>query len=258
MAYDTYHLDGSTIKHGDCLEVMADIPGESVDLILADLPYGTTYATWDKLIPADKLWAAYTRIAKSKCAIVLTASQPFTSMLVASAPHLFRCEWIWDKVNPANFANANKQPLKQHESVLVFGKGQTTYNPQKVPGRANHVQGKNAGKNISETRLISDRAADDLSGLKFPKSIVTFSKHSSQCGHHPTQKPVDLLRYLIRTYSNSGDLVLDNTMGSGSTGVAAILEGRRFIGIESEGKYVDTAIRRISAEIQMFPQAVNS
>jgi DNA modification methylase len=233
------------IRHGDCLELLPTIPDQSINCIMVDLPYGTTYAAWDSVIPLDKLWVEWKRLLVPGGAIVLTASQPFTSALVMSNPKWFRCEWIWDKVNAANFANANKQPLKSHESVLVFGERQTTYNPQKVVGEKNHVQGKSAAKNISELRLLSERVADDLSGMKFPKSIQTFPKHSSQCGLHPTQKPVELMRYLIRTYTNPGEVVLDHCCGSGSTLVAAKQEGRNYIGIESHAPYFEIAKRRL-------------
>lgn len=223
---------------------MPQIPDSSVDMILCDLPYATTYAKWDELIPFDKMWEQYLRIAKDDAAIVLTASQPFTSALVMSQPRLFRCEWIWDKHNPANFANAKKQPLKQHESVLVFSKKASRYFPQMTPGKPNHKQG-HSKVNASETRLIKDRVADDLSGLKYPKSIIQFPKHSSQCGLHPTQKPVALFEYLIRTYSERGDLVLDNCIGSGTTAIAAISTGRNWIGIEQDDKYYKIAQERI-------------
>lgn len=232
--------------HGDCIDVMKTFPDASIDLIFADLPYGTTYAGWDSVIPSAALWEAYGRLIKPKGAILLTASQPFTSALVMGKPEWFRCEWIWDKVNGANFANANRQPLKTHESVLVFGPTGTNYYPIKVPGKPNHVQGKNAKANVSETRLINERVADDKSGLKFPKSIQTFAKHSSQCGLHPTQKPVDMLEYFIKSYSLEGDTVLDNTMGSGSTGAACLATGREFIGIEKEKKYFDIASERLN------------
>src|SRR5487761_1077945 len=222
------------IYEADCLHFMAYAPAASVDLVLTDLPYGTTYAPWDSVIPLDDLWTAWLRVLKPKGAIVLTASQPFTSQLVMSRPKLFRCEWIWDKVNGANFANANRQPLKVHESVLVFGEGQTTYNPQKTQGKPTHVQGKMAKERNCETQRISKRAADDLSGLKFPKSIQTFPKHSSQLRPHSTQKPVELFEYLIRTYSNHGDTVLDCCAGSGTTGEAAMRCGRRALLVDND------------------------
>lgn len=232
---------------GDCLEVMKTLD-KSVDAVITDLPYGTTYAPWDSVIPLPDLWQAWARILVPAGAIVLTASQPFTSALVMSNPKWFRCEWVWDKVNAANFANAKKQPLKVHESVLIFAERQTTYNPQKVLGAKNHVQGRST-VNASETRLINGRVEDDLSGMKYPKSIQTFPKHSSQCGLHPTQKPLDLMRYMVRTYTNPGDVVLDPCMGSGTTCLAAKLEGRRYIGIEREPKYFETAKKRIEGEL---------
>lgn len=234
-----------TIHNGDCMDLMKAIETGSVDMILADLPYGTTYAEWDTALPMAALWAEYSRVIKGNGAIVLTASQPFTSALVASNPSMFRCEWIWDKVNAANFANANRQPLKVHESVLIFAKGQSPYFPIKTPGKANHVQGKKMAPVERETFLIKERAPDDLSGMKFPKSIITIPKHSSQCGLHKTQKPVSLGDYFIRTYSAPGDLVLDNCMGSGSFGVSAMECGRRFIGIEMDRKHFITASWRI-------------
>lgn len=234
---------------GDCLNVLPGLPDKSVDCVMTDLPYGTTYAPWDSVLPLEILWREWARLLKPAGAIVMTASQPFTSALVMSNPRWFRCEWIWDKVNGANFANANKQPLKSHESVLVFGERQTTYNPQKVAGAKNHVQGKSAARNISELRLISARVADDLSGMKYPKSIQTFPKHSSQCRLHPTEKPVELMRYLVLTYTNPGDVILDPCCGSGTTCLAAKEEGRHYIGIEKEGKYAEVSTSRMKGTL---------
>lgn len=233
---------------GDCLERMKEIPDGSVDLVLCDLPYGTTYATWDAVIAFDELWREYWRVARLDAAVVLTANQPFTSALVASQPKAYRCEWVWNKHNASNFANAKRQPLKQHESVLVFSRKACRYFPQMVPGTRNHVQGRST-VNKSDTRLIHRRVADDLSGLKYPKTILDFPKHSSQVGLHPTQKPVDLMAYMVRTYSLEGELVLDNCMGSGSTGVACVQEGRRFIGIEKDRSYFEIAYNRIADTI---------
>lgn len=244
------------IHHGDCLSVMREIPPGSVDMVLADLPYGTTYAPWDSVISLDRLWPALRRVAKPKAAMIFTASQPFTSVFVCSNIKEFRVEWIWDKVNGANFANANKQPMKTHESVLVFASGQPAYNPQKTRGRPNHVQGKNARSRNCETQLIKERVADDLSGLKHPKSIqsdealegvvVTFPKHSSQSKLHSTQKPVDLFEYFIRTYSREGETVLDCAAGSGTAGEAALRCGRRAILIDNDLKCIATMRERFS------------
>jgi DNA modification methylase len=233
------------IIEDDCLAHMRVMPDACVDMVLTDLPYGTTYAPWDSVIPLDDLWASWLRITKPRAAIVLTASQPFTSRVVMSRPDLFRCEWIWDKVNGANFANANKQPLKVHESVLVFATGQTAYNPQKTTGKPNHVQGARAAARNCETQRISERAADDLSGMKFPVSIQTFPKHSSQSRLHSTQKPVELFEYLIRTYSNAGGIVLDCCAGSGTTGEAANRSGRHAILIDDKSECVETMNARL-------------
>jgi len=229
---------------GDCLKLMDDIPDGKIDMILADLPYGTTYQLWDTIIPMNKLWDKYERIIKSNGAMVFTTSQPFSSLMICSKLEWFRCEWIWNKKNPTNFPNANKQPLKQHENILVFGKTATVYYPIKISGQKNHKQGKSKS-NISETRLINKRIDDDLSGMKFPKTILDFPKHSSQCKFHPNQKPIELLEYLIKTYTLENEWVLDNTMGSGSTGVAANNLKRNFIGIENNKKYFDVAEQRI-------------
>ena len=209
---------------------------------------GTTACKWDVVIPFEPLWEQYKRIIKDRGAIVLTASQPFTSALVMSNPKMFKYEWIWNKCNPTNFALANKQPLKYHENVLVFSKKQSIYNPIKWQGNKNHKQG-NSKENYAETRGNIKRSIDDLSGMKFPKSIIEFVKHSSQCGLHPTQKPVALLEYLIKTYTLEGETVLDNTMGSGSTGVACINTKRNFIGIEKDIGYFEIAKKRIEEQV---------
>jgi site-specific DNA-methyltransferase (adenine-specific) len=237
-------METNKLYLGDCLELMRDIPDNSIDLILCDLPYGTTYAAFDTIIPFEPLWEAYRRIAKDDAAIVLTANQPFTSALVMSQPKLFRCEWVWNKTNASNFANAKRQPLKQHETVLVFSKKGTRYFPQMVPGKPNHVQGRST-VNKSDTRLINGRVADDLSGLKYPKTILDFPKHSSQVGLHPTQKPIALFEYLIRTYSREGELVLDNCIGSGTTAIAAMNTNRQWIGMEKDEVYYEVARKRI-------------
>jgi len=236
------------LQQGDCLELMKDIPDGSVDMILADLPYGTTACKWDTIIPFEALWEQYERIIKDNGAIVLTASQPFTSALVMSNPKLFKYEWIWDKKNPSNFAMARKQPLKYHESVLVFAKKQTEYYPIKWQGKPNHKQGSLNNAQRSDVYGKIQRTKDNLSGMKYPRSIIEISKHSSQGGLHPTQKPVALLEYLIKTYTNKNETVLDNTMGSGSTGVACVNTGRNFIGMELEEKYFGIAEQRIMEE----------
>lgn len=230
-----YQTDRATLYHGDCLAVLPGLAAGSVDLILADLPYGTTACAWDSVIPLDKLWTEYKRVLKPRGAVVLTASQPFTSILVASNLDWFDCEWIWEKDRGSNFLNAPRQPMKEHESVLVFALGSHTYNPIRIPrtaggasrvkykpSRANKVRSQyNGGIGIQNTWTNPDGRG--------PRSILPFNRET---GLHPTQKPVALGRYFVRTYSNPGDVVLDNTMGVGSFVVAAIEEGRRAIGIE--------------------------
>lgn len=244
--------DNVKLLQGDCLELMRALPGASVDLVLCDLPYGTTACAWDSVIPFDALWAEYRRIAKRNAAIVLTASQPFTTALIASNLREFKYCWIWDKANPTNVANAKRQPLKYHEDVAVFYREQCVYNPIKWKGAPNHKQGKSSSR-VSESVGTIGRGPDDLSGLKFPRSIIEIPKHSSQCGLHPTQKPVALMEYLVRTYTNEGDTVLDNCMGSGTTGVACMNTGRRFIGMEMDAGYFAIADGRIRAAFELIP-----
>ena len=232
--------------HGDCLIEMRNIPDKSVDMILADLPYGTTACKWDTIIPFDKLWEQYERVIKPNGAIVLTASQPFTSALVMSNPKLFRYEWIWIKNRGSNFALANKMPIKEHESVLVFYKKLPTYNPIKQ-------QRAESGKERVKTIINPSTASENYGGivlqegkiydeLRFPSS---WQKFNCEVGLHPTQKPVSLFEYIIKTYSNEGELILDNCAGSGTTGVACVNTGRNFIGIELDKGYFKIAEKRI-------------
>jgi site-specific DNA-methyltransferase (adenine-specific) len=246
-------MEKDRIYKGDCLEVMRDIPDKSVDCILCDLPFGTTKNSWDSIIPFDPLWEQYNRIIKDDGAIVLFSQQPFTSMLVMSNPKMFKYELIWEKENGTGFLNANHAPLKIHENILVFGKGATsptkksvsmTYNPQKIKGKPyTAVQGY-SGNNYSPTKgnvTVSD-------GMRYPTDILRFQRDKNK--YHSTQKPVELLQYLIRTYTNEGDVVLDNTMGSGSTIIASIKEKRQYIGIEKDEHFFDIAKKRIENELQ--------
>ena len=235
---------------GDCLEVMKDIPDKSVDMILADLPYGTTACKWDTRIPFEPLWEQYKRIIKDNGAIVLTASQPFTSALVMSNIKMFKYDLIWDKQLTSGFLNANRMPLRSHEDILVFYSKQPTYNPQKVKGKKNHSKGKMTSETnndygkygkIDNTEILGD--------MKHPRSIISFEKPHPSKSIHPTQKPVALFEYLIKTYTNEGDLVLDNCAGSGTTGVACKKTGRNFIGIEISPKYCKIAQERLRQEI---------
>jgi site-specific DNA-methyltransferase (adenine-specific) len=233
-----------TLHHGDCLEVMKEIPDDSVDLVLCDLPYGTTACAWDSVIPFENLWAEYRRVTKRNAAIVLTASQPFTTALAASNLGEFKYQWVWQKERPSNPQLAKLQPLKVHEDILVFAKGRAPYNPQglvEIPESERKVH-KPETNNLGHCK----RKPYVQTHTGYPKSIMSFP---SERGFHPTQKPVALMEYLIRTYTNDGDVVLDNTMGSGTTGVACMNTGRRFIGIEREAQYLEIARARINAAV---------
>lgn len=235
-------VDPFDLYHGDCLDVMAGLPDASVDMILCDLPYGTTACKWDTVIPFEPLWAQYRRVAKRNAAIVLTASQPFTTSLIASNMREFRYCWVWDKTKGGNFALARKQPMKSHEDVCVFYRAQPTYNPEmEVRGAVRKKGGGKASDNFGIVPSVS------YNNTYFPKSIIQFSTGSRVDHHHPTQKPVALMEYLIRTYTHEGEAVLDNCMGSGTTGVACANTGRRFVGIERDDKYFAIASERIAA-----------
>jgi DNA modification methylase len=238
---------------GDCLERMGEIPDGAVDMVLCDLPYGTTACKWDSVIPFEPLWAHYWRLLKPTGAILLTAAQPFTSALVMSQPERFRDEWVWHKNSGSNFANAARQPLREHESVLVFSTGITTYNPQRrqrlnersEKATARPIHGSSRGQHVLGLKPIV-KQYDPAS--RNPGTVLQFDSVANAGGHklHPTQKPVALMEYLIRTYTNEGDTVLDNTMGSGTTGVACANTGRKFIGIERDPTYFAIAERRIA------------
>lgn len=243
------------LHHGDCLEIMPLIPDKSVDMILCDLPYGTTACKWDIIIPFEKLWKQYERIIKDNGAIVLTASQPFTSALVMSNPKIFKYEWIWEKSKASNFVHVNYQPLKSHENILIFSKYPAAQNsakknmvylPIKTIGEPY-----NKGKvKVTEGVLTGGRSniveVKSLNGERHPRSVIYFRTAESEGSLHPTQKPVELFEYLIKTYTNEGETVLDNCMGSGTTGVACKMTGRKFIGIEKELKYFHIASNRIN------------
>lgn len=228
---------------GDCLELLPDIPEGSVDMVLCDLPYGTTACAWDSVIPMNKLWEQYNRVCKPNAAMVFTAVQPFTTVLAASNLENFRYEWIWEKPQGTNPMNAQVMPLKAHENILVFYKKKPTYNPQmwySTPYSGFSSNTKKIGEVYGEA---TSKHRDNPDGSRYPKTILKFKQEK---GFHPTQKPVDLMRYLIRTYTNEGDVVLDNTMGSGTTCVAAALERRKYIGMESDSGYYDIAVTRVN------------
>ena len=242
-------LEINKIHHGDCLELMKDIKDNSVDMILCDLPYGTTACKWDIIIPFDNLWKQYKRIIKDNGVIILTASQPFTSILVNSNIKMFKYEWIWEKEKPSNFAIAKFQPLKYHENILCFAKGKSTYNPIMTKGNKNHSVGKGIRRKENQSNANIKKVITRMDGLKFPKSIIRINRESKPI--HPTQKPLELFEYFIKTYTTEGDLILDNCIGSGTTAVACKRTNRNFIGIEKEQKYVDIAIKRLSQKTLM-------
>ena len=235
-----------TLLQGDCLELMKEIPDGSVDMILCDLPFGTTKNPWDVPLPFEPLWEQYNRIIKGNGAIVLFSQMPFTAQLVMSNPKYFRYEWIWQKTKCSGFMNAKKMPLKQHENILVFYKKLPTYNPQGIKTGVSIKTGrsrKGNSRNYGKTGCGNPDYIQTTSN--YPKDIIMFSNPSNKGHLHSNQKPVALLEYLIKTYTNEGDVVLDNCMGSGSTGVAAVNTGRRFIGIELEQDYFEIAQNRI-------------
>ena len=253
---------------GDCLEVMKTLPDNSVDAIITDLPYGTTACRWDTVIPLELLWAQYKRIVKTNGVITLTASQPFTSALVMSNPEMFRYEWIWNKVRGANFMNLQNRPLKTQEQVLVFSQtANFTFNPERVMRTAASLKRDPIGSTNGRTiysRNVTHYNAKRLEkvilradGTKHPIDIIKFS--AQEIGgtkiKHPTKKPVALMEYLIKTYTNEADTVLDNCMGSGTTGVACVRTNRHFIGIELDPEYFTIATRRIEDTDPLF-QAV--
>lgn len=241
--------------HGDCLEEMKNIPDKSINLILCDLPYevlnkGNKNAQWDKMIPMDELWKQYNRIITDNGAIVLFAQGMFTCQLMMSNPKNWRYNLIWDKRLPGGFLNAKRMPLRSHEDIVVFYKKLPTYNPQMEEGIPLHGRGTSfKTKDLTNNCYGNMSVTDDLrkgSTQKFPRSVLRFDKPHPSTLLHPTQKPVSLLEYLIKTYSNEGDAVLDNCMGSGSTGVACVNTGREFIGIELNDKYFEIAKGRIN------------
>ena len=240
------------IIHGDCLDVMPSIPDKSIDMILCDLPYGTTACKWDTIIPFELLWEQYERIIKDNGAIVLTASQPFTSLLVFSNLRLFRYEWVWDKVAVANPMLAKVMPLKTHENICVFYKNKPSYNPIMTEGVMWNRAGSAGHLAFTGKAPNKGKAKSDSNTSRYPKTIIKFSNANRTQANHPTQKPVPLFEYLIRTYTNEGETVLDNCIGSGTTAIAAYNTNRHYIGIEKEEKYVNIARERIRKHTQQM------
>lgn len=230
----------NTITCGDCLQLLPLIDPQSITLILCDLPYGTTQNSWDSVIPLEPLWEQYQRILKPNGVVALTASQPFTSQLVMSAPDWFRYEWIWRKNNATGHLNAHRMPMKEHESVLIFSKESTTYNPQGLQLFAKKTRRGGNGDNYGKSGTENFQQ-----WTNYPRSIIEFATDTSKS--HPTQKPVALFEYLIRTYTIENELVLDNCCGSGTTGVACINTGRRYIQFEKDLTYFEIAKKRLES-----------
>ena len=242
----------SVLVHADCFDVFPYIADKSVNLILCDLPYGTTACKWDSILPFDKLWKEYERIITDNGAIVLTASQPFTSALVMSNPKMFKYEWIWKKTRYSGNLNATRMPLKAHENILVFAKGKAPYYPIKTDA-PEHLIDKRKNVNPSIVKdggayngskgFVNIRKKDD--GTRYPTTVQEF-KNPNNNSLHPTQKPLELMKYLIKTYSNEDDVVMDNCMGSNTTGLACKELNRQYIGIEKEKAYYDISVKRVT------------
>ena len=239
--------DKVQLYKGDCLEIMKDIKDKSIDMILCDLPYGTTACKWDAIIPFEPLWEQYKRIIKDHSAIVLFGSEPFSSALRMSNIKDYRYDWIWEKEQGANFMLCKYQPYKVHETISVFSKKRHTYMPQMTKGKP-YISGKGTSGEITNN-VVKKQTKNN--GTRYPRSIQKFNTDKSKGSLHPTQKPVALLEYLIKTYTNEGETVLDNCMGSGSTGEACLRTNRNFIGIEKDDKYFDIAYNRINGYIYM-------
>lgn len=241
------------LYNDDCLNVLPTLTDNSVDMVLVDLPYGTTYNKWDSIIPLDELWKEYNRIVKPNGAFVFTAQSPFNIVLANSNLKNYRYEWIWHKNKSTGHLNAKKMPMKSHENVLVFYRKLPTYNPQKTSGHAkrnssftkNHEKDRYAGRNYALGNVQPNSGGQQD---RYPRSVLEIPVHNNDQDDkfHPTQKPIELMQYMIRTYTNVGDVVLDNAMGAGTTCVASKMEGRKYIGIELEKEYYDLAEIRIA------------
>lgn len=251
-------MELNKIYNEDCLVGMSRIPDKSVDMILCDLPYGTTNNEWDIMIPFASLWKHYERIIKDNGAIVLTATQPFTSLLITSNIKLFRYSLSWDKKTASGFLNAKKMPLRAHEDIVVFYKSLPLYNPQFTQRTEEELKRfcKEEARDNSSTPSYNKyaygtRPTRSTRINKYPTSVIRINglSRESDKGIHPTQKPVPLFSYLIRTYTNAGDLVLDNCMGSGTTAISCIQEGRNFIGFEMNKKFYEDSLERIAKEL---------
>lgn len=235
--------------NADCFDIFPQIKDKSIDLVLCDLPYGTTQCKWDSVLDLSKLWEQYERIIKNNGAIVLTAQTPFDKVLGASNLKLLKYEWIWEKQKATRFLDCRKRPLQAHENVLVFAKNQPLYNPQMTQGEPydKGFRRTNADKTQAEIYgTFKGARIINKTGLRFPRTVQKFNTAEGDGKFHPTQKPISLMEFIVKTYTNEGDLVLDNTFGSGTTAVACRNTNRRFVGMEKEKKYFDIAVQRLS------------
>lgn len=238
-------LELNKIHHGDCLELMKDIPDKSVSMVLSDIPYGSTQCKWDAIIPFEPLWEQYERIIKDNGAIVLTARQPFTSALVMSNPSMYKHKWVWNKKQSGSPQNAKWMPHQIEEDIIVFAKGRVNYYPIMRKGKM-----RKRGGYKESNRIMGEFEAgfESYSDMYYPTNIIEIA-NPRRDKLHPTQKPVELFEYLIKTYANEGDVVLDNCIGSGTTAIAAINTNRNWIGMELEQEYVDIANKRINEHV---------
>jgi site-specific DNA-methyltransferase (adenine-specific) len=253
--WDIARVSRSTLFLADCFDVFPFIEDNSIDAIICDLPYGTTACKWDSILPLNKLWEQYKRILKDNGVIVLTSTEPFTSVLITSNIENYKYCWYWDRCIKSNFLNAKHQPIRHIETIPVFYKNKPTYNPILKPKRKDQIRWNNIPSKQKQTDTLStvgylknrfERREIPLD-MDYPTELLTFSLPSANKGrNHPTEKPVELMEYLVKTYTNENEIVLDNTMGSGTTGLACLKTNRQFIGIEKEKQYYDVAVRRLS------------
>lgn len=248
MAVTLGRSENIKLFHGDCMKVLENLETDSVDMVMVDLPYGTTQCKWDSILSLEDLWKQYNRVCKKNAAMVFTAAQPFTSYLVMSNPKCFKYSWVWEKSKATGYLNAKKMPMRAHEDVCVFYRKPPIYNPQMVAGAPY-----NKGKAHRPTDVYGEQKSvlvKNDTGLRYPRTVQYFKTAESEGKVlHPTQKPVSLMKYLIETYTNEGQIVLDNTMGSGTTGVACVKSNRSFIGIEMDKNYFDISVNRITNAI---------
>ena len=234
------------IVRGDCLDVLKGIPSGTIDMVLADPPFGTTRCKWDTIIPLDPMWVELRRVLKPRGVIILMSAQPFTSVLVCSNLKMFKYDIVWEKPNATGFLNAKKMPLRAHETALVFYDKLPTFNPQMTHGHERKVTKRKTVNSECYGKALNLSEYDSTS--RYPRSVQVFSSDKQKGSFHPTQKPVELMDWLIKSYSNAGDIVLDFCMGSGTAGVAAVRNGREFVGIEQDAEYFDIAKQRIEQE----------